>query len=325
MGRAQTSFLVVGFGPRGRRWHQEISSHAGVSVAAVVDPNTEARNLAKEAGVSVYATIDAALGAGYGAALVATPPDWHATDAHDCLKAGLPVLVEKPLALSSEDATGLVREAEERGLPLLVGQNFRYLPRERATIRLLREARIGDPEVDVIVSARPEASIPRHLTDLTHGTLWDFVSHHVDVLTIRYGRAPRTIACGFDEMGSTIAPLRRTYRLRLTFDPGPIVYYQHSEAAPHYRYHESIEGPEGAIEVDDQRVYVRLTGGRRRRISKNPQGGEERVILDEFIRSIDGAPSGLEARGNLSTITTIEAALRSLSSGEEVRVESQPD
>jgi predicted dehydrogenase len=69
-------------------------------------------------------------------AAIVTTPDWtHADIAVDLLRAGVAVYLEKPLAITVEDADRVLDTAAETGTPLYVGHNFRHA----AVVRLMRE------------------------------------------------------------------------------------------------------------------------------------------------------------------------------------------
>ncbi|OII14812.1 Gfo/Idh/MocA family protein [Curtobacterium sp. MCBA15_008] len=69
-------------------------------------------------------------------AAIVTTPDWtHAEIAIDLLRAGIAVYLEKPLAITVEDADAVLNVAAETGTPLYVGHNFRHA----AVVRLMRE------------------------------------------------------------------------------------------------------------------------------------------------------------------------------------------
>ncbi|MET3637956.1 MULTISPECIES: Gfo/Idh/MocA family protein [Curtobacterium] len=69
-------------------------------------------------------------------AAIVTTPDWtHAEIATDLLRAGIAVYLEKPLAITVEDADAVLDTAAETGTPLYVGHNFRHA----AVVRLMRE------------------------------------------------------------------------------------------------------------------------------------------------------------------------------------------
>jgi predicted dehydrogenase len=62
------------------------------------------------------------------AVVISTPPPTHFAIARDCLLNGLHVLVEKPLAINSNEVRQLIEIAEENGRILMVGHTFEYNP-----------------------------------------------------------------------------------------------------------------------------------------------------------------------------------------------------
>lgn len=78
-----------------------------------------------------------------GLVSVATPPATHAEIAAAALEAGKPVLCEKPLAVTVEEAERLDKLATAAGVPTLVDFEFRGLPSFRRTRELLHEGAIG--------------------------------------------------------------------------------------------------------------------------------------------------------------------------------------
>ena len=130
--------LLVGFGQRGRQWHDACRRRRDVAAVGVVDPDPAAQERARGAGLRTWSTIQEAQGlGGVEAAIVASPPWEHAGQALECLSLGLPTLVEKPFALSLEEAASVARESARLGIPVAVGQNFRFLRRERAVRKAL--------------------------------------------------------------------------------------------------------------------------------------------------------------------------------------------
>lgn len=69
------------------------------------------------------------------AAVIATPNDTHAAIAMECLEAGIPVLVEKPLASSVPDGRALIEAAVRKSLVVAPG----YVTRFRRNLQWLRE------------------------------------------------------------------------------------------------------------------------------------------------------------------------------------------
>ena len=79
-----------------------------------------------------FDSLPAVIGAGLDAALVHTASDSHPAVVAELLRAGVPVLVDKPLALDLTSARELVRLASTTGVSLMVGFNRRYAPAYRA-------------------------------------------------------------------------------------------------------------------------------------------------------------------------------------------------
>ncbi|MEU0196106.1 Gfo/Idh/MocA family oxidoreductase [Streptomyces afghaniensis] len=77
---------------------------------------------------------------------ICTPGDSHAEIALAALAAGKHVLCEKPLANTVEEATSMVRAAEEahrRGQVAMVGFNYRRVPATALARRMVAEGRLG--------------------------------------------------------------------------------------------------------------------------------------------------------------------------------------
>lgn len=77
------------------------------------------------------------------AVFVLTPDDRHVEPTLFFLTAGVPVFVEKPLAITVADCDRLLRAAHESGTRLYVGHNLRHLPMLRRMRQLIDEGAIG--------------------------------------------------------------------------------------------------------------------------------------------------------------------------------------
>ena len=77
------------------------------------------------------------------AVFVCTPNNFHAEPTIAALEEGLSVLVEKPMATTTNDAKAMIAAARESKGHLMVGYNRRCDPRWRAAHRLVRDDAIG--------------------------------------------------------------------------------------------------------------------------------------------------------------------------------------
>ncbi|WP_329454227.1 Gfo/Idh/MocA family protein [Streptomyces sp. NBC_01497] len=80
---------------------------------------------------------------GLDAVFVLTPDDRHVEPALFFLSAGVPVFVEKPLAITVEDCDRLLGAAFASGTRLYVGHNLRHLPVLRRMREMIDAGRIG--------------------------------------------------------------------------------------------------------------------------------------------------------------------------------------
>ncbi len=76
-------------------------------------------------------------------AAIATDSGSHAEIALECIGRGIPVLIEKPIALSMEDADAIVRRADETGVCVSVCHQNRFNEASRVTRGALRGGRLG--------------------------------------------------------------------------------------------------------------------------------------------------------------------------------------
>jgi predicted dehydrogenase len=139
---------LIGYGLAGAVFHAPlIAATPGLRLAAVVtsDEGRRARVAADFPGVPVLPDA-AALWERAGElelAVVATPNRTHVPLARAALDAGLPVVVDKPLAARAGEARALVTEAARRGLLLTVFQNRRWDGDFLTLRRLLAEGALG--------------------------------------------------------------------------------------------------------------------------------------------------------------------------------------
>lgn len=142
------TLAVIGLGSIGRR-------HVGNFRTLGVD--VKAWDIAPQPGL--VGSLDEAL-AGVDGVVICTPPDSHLAYARLAFARYLPVMIEKPLAHTSEDAAEIVRGAHEAGVPVLVAYPWRYWPPLRYVKALLDEQRIG-----TVLSARTEygCHLERHM------------------------------------------------------------------------------------------------------------------------------------------------------------------
>ena len=135
---------IAGAGLVGRRHIEAVDRLGDVSICAVVDPGAEAKTFAATRDLPVYDTLEELFAAQMPDGVVlATPTPMHVEQGLQCVNHGCPVMVEKPLGTSAEDAVTLVLAAEHAGVPLLVGHHRRHNPLIQKAHQILQDGGIG--------------------------------------------------------------------------------------------------------------------------------------------------------------------------------------
>lgn len=122
------------------------SEGASTIVCATVDRDRDrARALAAETpGATPYTDLGDMLAAEQPDVVhIVTPPDTHATLSIAAMEAGCHVLVEKPMALSSEEALRMVATADRHGVLLSTCHNYLFKPSVAKARRLVERGDIG--------------------------------------------------------------------------------------------------------------------------------------------------------------------------------------
>jgi predicted dehydrogenase len=132
---------VIGVGYLGRLHAQKVASFPDVRFTGVCDADPgRGRAVAQECG-TVFFPDHRRLLTEVDAVSIAVPTTAHYRVASDAMKAGVHVLLEKPIAASVREARALVREAARRTLVFQIGHVERFNPAVREAASLLTEPR----------------------------------------------------------------------------------------------------------------------------------------------------------------------------------------
>ena len=135
--------LIVGAGSIGAR-HAKAFRQWDVPIA-LVDPRTErAHEIAARYGCSSgYESLQKMPLEQFDAAVIATPADTHIAIARECARAGLHLLVEKPLAAALPGAAELIADCRQRKLTLAVAYVLRFHPVIERVRQICQEGVLG--------------------------------------------------------------------------------------------------------------------------------------------------------------------------------------
>jgi predicted dehydrogenase len=137
---------VVGAGRAGQEHLQRIVERVDLELVAIADPAASAAAVAARFEVPCHPSLDALLdGEVQDAVVIALPTSQQAAVALRCIEAGLPLLLEPPVADGLPDAQRVHDAAEREGIPMLVALPRRHDPvmlEARATITAGRLGRL---------------------------------------------------------------------------------------------------------------------------------------------------------------------------------------
>jgi predicted dehydrogenase len=140
------TIALIGSGLIGPRHALSIQRSPTCTLHSLTDPAPHGPTTASSLSIPHFPSISALLSSSTplpDAALICTPNATHVSLSLELIAAGIPVLVEKPVATSIEDGKKLVKEAKERGVKLLVGHHRRFNPYLLGAKRVLDEQNLG--------------------------------------------------------------------------------------------------------------------------------------------------------------------------------------
>jgi predicted dehydrogenase len=185
------AFAQVGFGYWGPNLARNLNALVGERWRYVLDWSAERREKASALYPQVTVTddLDGMLkDPEVAGVVISTPAATHAPLARRCLAAGKHVFVEKPLALTVDDAAELARTADDRGAVLMVGHTFEFVPAVRKMKELVDAGDIGD----VLYLHSQRLNLGRIQSDIN--AFWSIGPHDVSVANYLLGRSPEWVA-----------------------------------------------------------------------------------------------------------------------------------
>jgi predicted dehydrogenase len=179
---------VVGCGYWGAKHVRVLHTIPDVDRVVAIDRSPERLSSLQQAfrDLSTYPDLASALDQ-LDAVIIATPATTHATLALQALASGKSVLVEKPLATTTQDARRLIEEADARSLVLMVGHTFEY----NAAVWKLRELVQGGELGRVYYLDSARLNLGLYQSDVN--VIWDLGPHDVSIFNYVLGAAPVSV------------------------------------------------------------------------------------------------------------------------------------
>ena len=176
---------IIGCGGIVKLAHLRAYNKYGLNVVGVYDISPEAtRGVKEEFGVkNVFNTLEELLADPEIEIVdIATHPDQRIPLMRQALEAGKHILAQKPLALDAVAASGVVAEAQRRGLKIAVKQNGGLAPAWRIATLLTQDGVIGDVLAVTHLYDMKFGWIPgTYFDNLQHFAIYDYSTHWIDI------------------------------------------------------------------------------------------------------------------------------------------------
>lgn len=210
---------VVGVGGIGKNHARIIAGLENVEVGGIFDTNAEhGQAVADEFGVPFIDSIDELIGR-VDAASIATPTIYHREVGEKFLNAGKHVLIEKPIASSSEDAKALVTLAKDKNLVLQVGHIERFNPVLEELEKKLSDARF--------IEVHRLSPFPNRSIDI--GVILDLMIHDLEIV-LHLVKSP---VASIDAVGIPVLTQREDIaNARIRFENGCVANITASRISP---------------------------------------------------------------------------------------------
>ena len=237
-------FGVIGAGKIGTFHTRTLANMKGVTLVGVCDPDQmRAQKLAWEHNCTPYTKPEELLGQ-VDAVIIAAPTPLHHKLGMLFLEHGIHTLVEKPIAVTMEEARDLIQAAKKNGLILQVGHVERFNP-------AVVEARkyINNPRFITINRQGPYDGRMAHIS-----VVLDLMIHDLDLL---YTLVPSEV-CHVEAVGlSVFSPHEDIANVRLHFENGAIADVTASRASFERARYMHVFQPAGYVSVDFMNARVK--------------------------------------------------------------------
>jgi len=333
---------LIGFGGVAEQGHLPgYLRDSRFEICAAVDPDQAARERASRASgqrIRPYSSLAACLSSErLDFVDIATPPSEHLEAIERAAGAGLHLLVEKPLALTFEEALRVERAARRGEVALTVVHNWHHAPAFRAAREALDGGAIGAPgEVEFVTERTEPAGGGAQSWRLDAkiaggGILVDHGWHQLYLArALLGGRDPQSVQAATERRRWKQWSVEDTAQVQVCYRGGARAVLRLTWAAPRRRTLVTIRGESGVLRVEDGGVVVAVRGEPERPWPSERDAPDDSYhaswfpgVLDTFANAVrDPASAAANQREALLCQAVIDAAYRSAEcNGAEIAIE----
>jgi myo-inositol 2-dehydrogenase/D-chiro-inositol 1-dehydrogenase len=316
--------VVVGAGAMGGDWLRMLQASPHAKPVGVVDLNLElaaatVASIGLDGVVIGDSVADVAERSGARAVINVTVPQAHRIVNEQALRAGYPVLCEKPLAPTVAEALRQIALADLTGGLLMVSQNRRYFNHLAAFRNAVGE--LG-PLAAVHAAFYREDHEPGFREQMAHPLLVDMSIHHFDQLRYLAGDEPVAVRCSSWNPSWSWYAGHAAASAEFELASGARFVYSGSRCTPglqtSYNAEWRVYAERGAAAWDGEQVVRVDVDGRETAGSVDDRLEGIQGSLEEFVRALrKGTTPQNEVRHNVLSLAMVEGAIRSSERGGE--------
>src|SRR5712692_2453110 len=318
----------------------QFQHRADLRVVGIAEPNRQlAAQFAKRYGLEpslFYSDLEEMLKATHPQAVLAYTNSYdHRRVVEICARYGVPVMMEKPLAVSLEDARAIDKASREGKIQVLVNYETTWYRSNQAAYDLAHENVIGEIRKVVVHdghSGPKEIGVgPEFLAWLTDpklngaGALFDFGCYGADLMTwLMDGRRPDSVTAVTQQIKPDIYPRVDDEATIILTYPRAQAIVQASWNWPFSRKDMEVYGQKGyAITVGRDELRVRLSKKEEKLTEAKPLAAPHEDSVS-YLRAVvlgglkPAGPSALET--NVIVTEILDAARQSAATGKTVRL-----
>ena len=297
--------------------------------ALVSDDETKLKTLAKDYKVEAtftYEQYDECLKS-VDAVYIALPNSMHAEYTIRAANAGVHVLCEKPMAVTSRECKQMIAACRGHNVKLMIAYRLHFEEINLAAIELVRRGRIGEPKFfDSSFSMRVREGNIRGKPELGGGTLYDIGVYCINAARYLFrGEPTEATAISTNSGAANVRDIDETTGAVLRFEDQRVAAFITSfNAADVGSYR--IVGTKGDIQLDPAYEYAEGLGyvltvngkKQRRRVGKRDQFAPQLLYFSDCIlNDRQPEPSGQEG---LQDVRVVEALYKSATTGRSVKI-----
>lgn len=322
---------ILGFGRMAEGWHLPAFGRAGCEVVAALDVTEARRERARALGIPVVCdNLKSFLEADIDAALIATHSAVRSEAALPLAKAGVHLLIEKPLSTTGAEAKKIVAQCKKSRVVLSVYHNRRWDPDYQIVKAMVQSGFIGQlvsienrmfhQEPATSFGAREFKQEWRITQRMGGGTLLDWGPHLIDQALDLAGHSGKPVA-----VKSVWADVRHVrygdaddhFQIDMLFSNGVRALVSKSDVTPkgpNYKW--LVTGTNGSLVYAEDKLLAKANNGQERSVDRGPATPS---LHRNFRDAIEGKDKAwVTPEQALRVVLVMDAARKSAKEGKSV-------